>query len=286
VQAWARAALVAGVLTGRAGAQAPPLDSLVVRLAAMSAVSGYEQALGDSLVTLLPSSTRDAAGNVILVLGAGAPRRLLTCAMDEVGYVVGGITPSGYLTLRRVGRAPTPLFDEQLEGQLVTVFGRRGPVPGVVAVRSIHLTRDRTTRPEAPFVVDDAFVDVGAHDRADVASLGIGVLAPVTRTKQPVRYGSGLLAAPAAGRRAACAAVLAAARSAQRVKGTVVVAFVVQSIYGERAGLHALETLRGPFTEVNEPTLPVRFADTPVETVSLASIAALEHALEQWVRGS
>ena len=80
--------------------------------------------------------------------------------------------------------------------------------------------------------------------------------------------------------------MLAAARSATRIKGTVVVAFTVQSIYGQRAGLRAVQTLHGPFTEVNEPTLPVRFADTPVETVSLASVATLERSLEAWLRGS
>jgi len=45
----------------------------------------------------------------------------------------------------------------------VTVFGRRGAVPGVVAVRSTHLTRGRPTGAEAPFSVDNAYVDVGAN---------------------------------------------------------------------------------------------------------------------------
>ena len=282
----ARAVVASACLTHGLAAQRSALDSLAVRLAGMSAVSGYEQAVGDSLAAWLNGSTRDAAGNVILVLGQGAPRRLLACAIDEVGYAVGGITPEGYLTLRRVGRAPTPLFDQQLEGERVTVFGVHGPVPGVVAVRSIHLTRDRTTPPDPPFTVDDAFVDIGARDRRDVGALGVGVLAPVTRTKQPILYGTGWLAAPVAGRRSVCAAVLVAARSATRIKGTVVVALTVQSVYGQRAGLRAVETLRGPFTEVNEPTLPVRFADTAVETVSLASVATLERSLESWLRGS
>lgn len=267
-------------------AQGKALDSLTVRLAGMSAVSGYEQAVGDSLAALLPASTRDAEGNVTLVLGRGAPRRLLACAVDEVGYVVGGVTSAGYLTLRRVGRAGTSLFDQQLEGERVTVFGTRGPVPGVVSVRSIHLTRDRTTRPDTPFLVDDAFVDVGARDRDEVAGLGIGVLAPVTRTKRPLLYGTGLLAAESAGRRAVCAAIVAAAQSATRVQGTVVVAFTVQSAYGRRAGLQAVVALRGPFTEVNEPTLPVRFPETAVETVSLAAVEALARTLEAWLRGS
>ena len=48
-------------------------------------------------------------------------------------------------------RVRFPLFDQQLEGHRVTVQGRRGPVPGVVAVRSIHLSRGRNAPSEAPF---------------------------------------------------------------------------------------------------------------------------------------
>jgi len=283
------ARVLALVLVGSGGrtlaTQGRALDSLAIRLAGLSAVSGYEQAARDSLAALLPASRRDALGNLTLVLGQGAPRRLLACALDEVGYVVGGVTPTGYLTLRRVGRVESPLFDQQLEGQRVTVFGTGGPVPGVVAVRSIHLTRGRTTRPDAPFTVDDAFVDVGARDPTEVGALGVAVLAPVTRTKLPLLYGDRLLAAPAAGRRATCAAVLAAARSATRVKGTVVVAFTVQTVYAG-SGLSAVKALRGPFDAVNQPTLPLRFRDTPIETVSLADVAALERALEAWLQGS
>ena len=78
-------------------------------------------------------------------------------------------------------------------------------------MRSVHLTRGRAAAGEQPFSVDDAWVDVGAASAAEVEALGIGVLAPVALAKRPQRYGDGLLAAPAAGRRAACAALLAAA---------------------------------------------------------------------------
>ncbi len=259
---------------------------LAVRLASMTAVTGYEQAIGDSLLALLPGSERDRLGDVTLVLGTGAPRRLATCALDEVGYVVGGVTEPGYLTLRRVGaRFSYALFDQQLEGQRVTVFGTRGAVPGVVAVRSVHLTRGRAAGPEAPFTVDNAYVDVGATTRAEVATLGIGVLAPVARAKRAVLYGNRLLAAPAAGRRAACAALAAAALGRPHVRGTVVVAFTVQSLYAGNAGLAAVKAQRGPFEEIKEATLTPRYPDTVVETVSLAEAEALEQQLVNWMEG-
>jgi len=286
---------------------------LAARLSAMSAVTGSEQRMVDTMLTLLPSAKRDRAGNAVLTLGSGEPRRLIACPLDEPGYAVGGLRDDGYLTLRRMpGRNLPPLFDQQLEGQRVTVFGRSGAVPGVVAVRSTHLTRGRSGGPDDPFTVDGAYVDVGALSRADLARLGITVLSPVTLAKRPHRYGHDLLAAPVAGRRSACAALLVAARNGQ-VKGTVVIALVVEQNLSRR-GLQTAARAAGPFDQVvlltsragqlgtiateadTDPVanvgesvrwlLPVRFADSPVETVSLGDVEKLQQRVEQWMGGA
>ena len=263
-------------------------ESLSVRFAAMTAVTGYEQAMADTLLTLLPGSTRDRIGNVTLTLGRGTPKRLVSCALDEVGYVVGNITDDGYLLLRRVGAVPraNPLFDQQLEGHRVTLFGRRGPVPGVVGVRSTHLTRGRPAATDPPFSVDNAYVDIGATSRDQVLALGVQILTPLSLTKRPQRYGDRLFAAPAAGRRSACAALATAALSKSRVRGTVVVAFTVQSLYADTAGLNSVKNLQGPFDEVRQVSVPVRFGDTAVETVGLRDVDALVTDIVRWIGGS
>src|SRR3989442_5022884 len=142
------------------------LDRLALRFASMTAVTGLEQAMTDSLRALFPSSVRDRAGNVTLTLGQGSPKRLCTCPLDEVGYVVGNILPDGFLLLRRVGGAPTayPLLDQQLEGHRVTVFWTRGAVPGVVALESTHLTRGRggPWAPRPPLSPDKTHLRVAA----------------------------------------------------------------------------------------------------------------------------
>ena len=261
----------------------------------MTAVTGFEQAMGDSLLRLLPGSTRDRAGNITLTMGPGAPkrlgapRRLLTCPLDEVGYVVGNILPDGYLLLRRVGggRLAYPLFDQQLEGERVTVFGARGTVPGVVAVRSTHLTRGRggPGSPDPVFTVDNAYVDIGATSAAEAQRLGVAVLASVSLAKQPHPYGDRLLAAPVAGRRAACAALAMAAQSKPSVQGTVVVAFTTQSLYAGNAGLETVTRLLGPFDETRTVSLPVKYQDTAVETVALRDADALVKELVMWMEG-
>ena len=264
------------------------VDRLTLRFASMTAVTGLEQAMTDSLLALLPGSVRERVGDVTVTLGQGASKRLLSCPLDEVGYVVGNILPDGYLLLRRVGapvRVANPLFDQQLEGHRVTVFGARGPVPGVVAVRSTHLTRGRVGpgTPDPVFTADNAYVDLGASSAAEVAGLGIAVLAPVSLAKEPQRYGDRLLAGPAVGRRAACAALVAAVQAKPKVKGTVVVAFTTQSLYTANAGLETVTRLLGPFVETKTVSLPAKHQDTAVETVSLVDVDALVKELVAWM---
>ena len=152
-------------------------------------------------------------------------------------------------------------------------------------MRSVHLTRGRPTGGDQPFSVDDAWVDVGASSRAQAESLGLLLLSPVALTKRPIRYGENdaSLAAPSAGRRAACAALVAAASGSPKVQGTVVVAFAVQLLQAGRPGLQALGALHGPFAYVHEVTIPTTFDETTVETVSLDSVNAQVAALRAWM---
>jgi putative aminopeptidase FrvX len=303
----------------RAQAADPGLPELAVRLAGMTAVTGYEQRVVDSLIALLPGAARDRAGSAVVVLGGGDRRRLVACPVSEPGFVIGGVREDGWLTLRRAPGRVSPLVERQIEGQRVTVFGRRGAIPGVVAVRSIHLTRGRATG-EGSFTVDSAYVDVGASTAGEVGAAGVGVLSPVAIAKRPQRYGTDLLAAPVAGRRTACAALVLAARRAIAEQGmvprgeSVVIAFVVEQDLSAR-GLGTLANTRGPFTEtvivdgspgapgavsmapdsaaarwpalgtVTRWSLGVRYPATAVETTSLGGADSLRRALARWIGG-
>lgn len=290
-----------------------PVDDLARRLAGLSAVTGLEQQLVDTLISLLPGSRRDRAGNAVLTLGSGKSRRLAVCPVDEPGYVVGHVRDDGWLTLRRSPGRPSAARDAQLEGQRISIHTRGGVVPGVVAVRSVHLTRGRGLAPSA-FTVDSALVDVGAGSEVEVGSLGIRALAPVTLDKRPHRYGKDLLAAPMAGRRAACAALLVVARRAAAEQGmiprreSVVIAFVVEHELSGR-GLGTVANSAGPFEETvvvdGEGSTPadgaerwpslgrvvwkplsVRYPGTPVETVAISDAERLASELAAWIRGS
>ena len=303
--------LLAALLTGGVlHAQAPPASAaLTARLAAIAAPIGYETALADTLLALVPGSRRDRAGNVVVVRGNGAPRRLIACQLDEPGWIVGGIRPDGWLTVRRLpGRVP-PLFDQQVEGQRVSLLGERGLVPGVVGVRSVHLTRGRTTG-EAPFTSDDAYVDVGARTAEEARALGIRETTPFVLARRPHRYADSLLAATVVGKRAGCAALVASA-SARPGRGSVTLAFVVEQGLSARGLLTVanagerfeeivlLDSGRGDATTARADSalgraagapvtrwpIAVRHAGTAVETVSLGAVAALERRVAAWIGG-
>ena len=258
------------------------LDSLIFRFAAFTTVSGYEQAVGDSLLALFPGATRDRLGTVSVTLGSGSPARVVACPLDEAGFAVGGISPDGYLTLRRDGRSPNPLFDQQLEGQRVTVLGTAGPIPGVVGVRSVHLTRGRGgPAADAPFTADDAWVDIGAASASEAMALGARLLAPVALTKTPLRYGDGL-AAPAVGRHAACAALAAALLTRPRVAGRVTASFQAETLQGYQGGAAPA----GASADTLIATLPVKYRDTAAETVMMSDVRALEQRLVRWIGGA
>ena len=327
--------------TARLAAQSaePTLPDLATRLAAMTAVTGYEQRMIDTLVTLVPGAARDRAGNAVVVLGGGPRRRLVACPVSEPGFVVGAVRDDGWLTLRRAaGRAAAGVdrqlsvvalapdvmavrgVDRHFEGWRFTLFGRRGPVPGVVAVRSIHLTRGRGTPAESPFTVDSAYVDIGAAAASNASAAGVEVLSPVALAKRPLGYGTDLLAAPMVARRSACAALVLASRRATAEQGmvprgeSIVVAFLVEQELSGR-GLATVANTRGPFLEtllvdggsgtpglvtrgadslarrwpalgaVSRWALGARYLGTPVETTSFAGADSLRSALLRWIGG-
>ena len=305
--------VMALALLGAGPLQAQDPAALATRLAAMTAVSGFEQGMADSIRALIPGAHLDRAGDVVKSSGPGTGGLLLVCPLDEPGYVVGEVRSDGWLTLRRVGAGADAKFDQRQEGERVTVWGTRGGIPGVVAVRSVHLTRGRGAA-DQPFTVDDALVDVGAANAVQASAGGVAVLAPVAREKRPARYGHDLLAAPSAGRRGACAALAVAAGTAHPV-GRVVVAFVVEQGLGLRGMLTVMHT-EGPFDrtilvdgrtgafgvpiegsdsamgaryamfgKVSRLSLATKYSGAPVETISLPDVQALASRLTAEIGG-
>ncbi|WP_027363662.1 M42 family metallopeptidase [Desulfotruncus alcoholivorax] len=155
---------------------ADEIFGLLEELIAIPGVTGFEDAVRDKLVTLLPASGitvgSDNMGNLYATLtssdsGDNKPKVMLCAHMDEVGFVVSSIDSEGFIYLYPLGGVPDYLGP----GLWVRIHGSGGDIYGSVGIHPPHLpvTGNR-----------EIFVDVGASSRQEVLDMGIEVGTSVT----------------------------------------------------------------------------------------------------------
>ncbi len=98
----------------------------------------------------------------------------LIAHMDEVGFMVQGVTPDGYLTLVPLGG----WWNHTLPAQRVLVVTRSGQkIPGQIATKPPHLLPEAQRK---QVMADEAlFIDIGAGCAEEVLALGIRPGCPV-----------------------------------------------------------------------------------------------------------
>jgi putative aminopeptidase len=218
----------------------------------VAAVSGRERPAADFIAGRLAGqpASRDSLGDVVLTAGSGEPRRLVACALGEPGFIVSAIQEDGYLRVVPVGGPVGALWAQSFEGQTVVIGGAQGWRAGAVVLPSVHLRQGGAPR-ERPFSVEDLYIDAGAASAAEVAAMGIRLMDPVALIRRPMKLSGGLIAAPAAGRKGACAALADVARRYKAAPGAGTVVFVwTVSDEINRSGLQHVARERGPFQEV------------------------------------
>lgn len=247
-----RRLLLALVACGLALGAAAPTHAqdevdILERLVLSVGVSGREEQVRETIRTLLPGWARDAAvvdamGNLIVTVGSGEPHVAYVAHMDEIGYMVTNIRDDGLIQVAKHGG----FFDRQYEGQLVQIHAEGGPINGVVAIRSVHLTRGLPLGDD-DFDHGDVLIDVGARTRAETEALGIALLDPITVPKRISRLAGTRMAARSMDDRFGCAAEVALARRIRpaEIDGTVTLAWVVQEEVGLR-GAQALAESMSP----------------------------------------
>jgi putative aminopeptidase len=233
---------------GTASAQKPPVTGTLAddvrEFVQTPAVPGYEQELAGKIAARLKafSPTIDAQSNVTVTVGRGSPHRLIVAPIDEPGFVVGGLTPEGYLTVQRLPQGGNlPLFNDLYAAQPVKIGTPEGKwIEGSVAGLSIHLLPQRQ-HPPAASDLDNMFVDTGASSAAEARASGADVLSPLAIHRQLYQMGFGKWTAPAIGDRFGTAALLEVIRNLDqaKIKGAVTFAFVTQQWAGAR-GLQRL----------------------------------------------
>lgn len=141
-------------------------------------VSGYEGHIGalltQELESLVDEVKTDAMGNVVGTRRGDGPAIMIAAHIDEIGFMVKYIDEQGFLRFVPLGG----WFDQMVLGQRVVVHGRNGRVTGVIGSKPPHIMEEDERKKIVK--IKDMFIDVGAIDAADAASLGVEIGSPVT----------------------------------------------------------------------------------------------------------
>jgi putative aminopeptidase FrvX len=198
--------------------QTQSLKELVEQLFPIPASTGNEQPMVEAILGRLPDqavSSQDNLGSLYLHSLSESLRLTILTGMDEIGYVVSGITDEGFLTLDRGVSPPHSLYDTYQFGHHVTVWARNGPLRGVWVLPSAHtLSAGRRRALMQEMTLDNAYVDIGASSRKQVELRGVAYLDPVTPAAEIHALAGNQLSGPSLGTKACTAVLLDMAREA------------------------------------------------------------------------
>jgi endoglucanase len=138
----------------------------LAQLTALHGVSGHEEAVVEYLRRMMKPLADtveiDIMGNLYARREGGAGPHLMVCAhSDEIGAVVAGIEPDGFVRVQLVGG----MLEGLLIGRKMLVRGQRG----VIGVRSGHLPGSSGNGPN----VEELYLDLGLSSAEEVCGRAI-----------------------------------------------------------------------------------------------------------------
>ncbi len=115
----------------------------------------------------------DKLGSLHFSAKGKGPVVLLPGHVDEVGFVVSGVNPLGFLTFNPLGG----WFDQVLLGQRVRVRTNKGILAGIIAAKPPHLM----SADERAKVVtkEKMFIDIGCSNEQEAREMGVRIGDPV-----------------------------------------------------------------------------------------------------------
>lgn len=184
------------------------LTKLIVELTNAAGPSGYEKEVREIFRSQLMDCAEIGYDNLGSIIASQSgtkanPRILLAAHLDEVGLMVRGILPNGYLKVVPLGTwwAPTLL------AQRVLVLAQTGKHYGVMGAKPPHYMSDEERN--RALKLDDLYIDVGARDLEEVRALGIkegDLVVPDVKTE--MMSPTGTLVGKAFDDRIGCAAII------------------------------------------------------------------------------
>jgi endoglucanase len=218
-------------------------EALLRELSNAPGPSGFEEPVRAIMVREMKpyaKITYDGMGSVIAQNGTAGPKVMLDAHMDELGGVTRRVTADGFVTMQMLGG----WLDEALPGQRWVILGAKGPVKAVSGIRDIHVTPAEERA--KPFNRDNLFLDIGAHNAAEAAAMGVEPGDPVAPDSTFEELAAGRYAGKGWDDRVGCAVVIEALRrlAAEGHPNQLFVAATTQEEVGLRGAHTAAEVIR------------------------------------------
>jgi putative aminopeptidase FrvX len=206
------------------------MEELLKRLVGAPSISGFEQNVRDVMHKELRPHVDgvfvDKVGNLIARKGKGNPKVMLVSHMDEIGFIVKGISKEGFIHFDTVGG-----WDERIiPAQKVKIYGSKGPVVGVIGTKPPHVMEKEELKLTPK--IKDMFIDVGAKKNKEVEKAGISVGDFITNYREFDRLLGTRVTGYGFDNRIGCLALLEVAKALKKVKGTVYFVGSVQEEIG------------------------------------------------------
>lgn len=156
------------------------MKQLIREMTDLSGNVGYEDQVIHYLMDHLGEERQvslDILGNLTVHMtpkNIGKQKVMLFGHMDEVGMMVNHIDEAGFIHCEKLGS----LNPSCLAGLKLELHGEKGPVNGVVGVKSHHLAKQKEGK--LPENARDYYLDIGAMSRDEVLEAGINIGTPVT----------------------------------------------------------------------------------------------------------
>ncbi len=212
-------------------------------------VSGNEKEVRDIIIPEIKPYCDDvlidSMGNVIAFKkGSDSSKKVMLSAhIDEVGFIISGITDKGYLEFKKVGGIDTRVIISK------NVLVGEKKIPGVIGMKAIHL-QTKGEREEVP-KVKSLFIDIGAKDKEDAEKyVNLGDYATFSTRYQEI--GEDVIKAKALDDRVGCYVLLKLIK--EPVKYDTYFCFTVQEEVGLRGARIAAYRINPDIALVLEAT--------------------------------
>ena len=221
------------------------IRDLLTELMLIPGLSGHEQRVASAIAAHLDRlglpHRSDRLGNLMTTLPGDPdlPSVMIFTHMDQLGFIVRKVEPSGLIRLERLGGVP----ERALPAQAVVLCTDKGDIPGLIANKSHHATAPEEKYKVLPYA--ELYVDAGFSSAAEAVAAGVRIGTPVTYLPRVIALQGNRIAGTSVDDRAGCAVLLALAAARSDKPGpTLHLVWSVQEEYNLRGVLPAATALQ------------------------------------------